>query len=265
MRRLLTILVFLLPAPAVPDAARDGPVHAGLLCLDAPYAAAETGEARYLADLLQDLRPTLARHPALEAALEDLAPALCLAREMGGAEGYFEPATMRIVLARGHPRGLHQAILLHELRHLEQFARGFCPSDELTMTEHARSVFALEADASAISLLLAWDRLLDGDTAVWEAMLNWPSQTDIAVALAQEFFLSGDPAAMAAAAFAQWYESDERRERYYVAACSAYLDRNEIAHALTPTGRLPADFLDRLCLLPAGGGYPCIERKGGRR
>jgi hypothetical protein len=255
MHRLLTLLLFALPAPA-----RADPV-----CLPAPHLRAESADERYLAGLLADLRPTLARHPALTAALDNLAPALCLDDAMDGAEGYFEPAAMRIVLGRGQAPEMHQAILLHELRHLEQFARGVCPDDTLTRSDHARAVFALEADASAIALLLAWERLLDGEPAVWEAMINWPSQADIAVALGREYFASGEPAAMAAAAFAQWYEADERRERYHVAACSAYLDRQDIARALPPAGRLPEDFPARLCLLPAGGRYPCAERAGGRR
>jgi hypothetical protein len=255
MRRLLTILLCFLPAWA----------SAETVCLPAPHVRVENADEGYLASLVADLRPTLAHIPALTAALEDLAPDLCLDEAMGGAEGYFDPATMRIVLARGHPRELHQAILLHELRHLEQFARGFCPSDELTQSEYARAVFAVEADASAISLLLAWQRLLDGDPGVWEAMINWPSQTDIAIVLAREYFYSADPEAMAAAAFAQWYEGDERRERYYVASCSAYLDRQDIANALPAIGRLADGFLDRLCLLPDGSRYPCAERDGGRR
>lgn len=255
MRWLVALPLLFLPAP----------VSAEPVCLPAPYAEAEGEEARYLGGLLSGLRPTLDRHPALAAALDGLAPALCLADDMSGAEGYFDPARMQITLARGQPAAMHQGVLMHEFRHLEQFSRGFCPSDSLSRDEHTRLVFALEADASAIALLLAWERLIEGDPAVWEAMMNWPSQTDIAVVLAQEFFRSGDRATMAAAAFAQWYESAERRERYYVVACGAYLERLEIAKALTPTGRLPDDFLDRLCLLPQGGGYPCAEREGGRR
>jgi len=255
MRSVLALLIFLLPAIA-----RAEPV-----CIAPPHLATETEDERYLARLIADLRPTLSRHPTLTAALEDLGPDLCLAEETSGAKGQFDPATMRIVLARGHHRFLHQAILLQELRHLDQFARGLCPHDALTPSERARATRAMEADASAISILLAWERLMNGDAGVWEAMLAWPSQADIAVELAREFFRTGFPAAMAEAAFTQWYASNERRERDLGAACSTYLERREIAPTLPAQDELPDDFLDLLCLLPDGSRYPCADRDGRRR
>jgi hypothetical protein len=255
MRQLLALLLFLLPGQALSD-----PV-----CLSAPHLQAATEDERYLAGLVADLRPALERREVLIASLDELAPALCLDTAMSGAEGYFDPETMRIVLARGHTRELDLGILLHEYRHVEQFARGFFISDDLGSLEHARFVFAIEADASAIAMLLAWERFLDSKPDAWAGLIDWPLQSDIAVALAREYVRSSEPAAMAAAAFAQWYESAERREHYYIVATAAYLDRLDVAHALTPSGRLPADFLNRLCLLPEGGSYPCVERDGGRR
>ncbi len=255
MRRIAALILLLLPAVA-----RADPV-----CLPPPYLHAQSEDEHYLAGLVAELRPTLARHASLIAALEELGPELCLAEVMSGAEGYFDPAAMRIVLARGHTPFLHQAIFLHELRHLDQFSRGFCPDDALMQADHVRAVYAMEADASAISLLLAWERLMEGEAGVWEAMLNWPSQADIAAEMAREFFRTGYATAMAATAFTQWYASETRRERYYVASCSAYLERREGAQSLPATGTLPEDFLDRLCRLPDGVRYPCIERERGRR
>lgn len=231
-------------------------------CLSAPYTHAETAEQHHLAGLLAEIRVLLAPFPALTESLERFGPALCLADQLDGAEGYLDPEAMAIVLRRNVPRDLQLGILLHELRHLDQFGRGFCPSGTLTMQENARAVFAMEADASAISLLVAWEGLMMGQPAVWEALLNWPSQNDIAIRLAQEFFRSADPATMAAEAFAQWYARGDRRERYYVESCSAYLDRQDAGHALPGTGALPDEYLERLCLLPQGGRYFCAYPTG---
>lgn len=231
-------------------------------CLRAPYTHAETAEQHHLVGLLSEIRLLLAPFPALAESLERFGPALCLADQLDGAEGYLDPEEMAIVLRRNVSRDLQLGILLHELRHLEQFGRGFCPSGTLTMQENARAVFAMEADASAISLLVAWEGLMTGQPAVWEALLNWPMQNDIAIRLAQEFLRSGDPAIMAQEAFAQWYARGDRRERYYIESCSAYLDRQDASHALPGTGALPAEYLDRLCLLPQGGHYSCADPAG---
>jgi len=237
-----------------------GAARAGALpCLMPPHDRPEGEVQTHLAGLLADLRPLLDHAPAMALALHELGPALCLDDGLQGAEGYFEPDAMRIVLHGGLDRGLQLGILLHELRHLEQFHRGICPSDRLAIGDHARMVFAIEADASAISLLLAWQRLLAGDPAIWEALMNWPSQSDIAISLAQEFFASADEGRMAAAAFARWYALDQRREGYYVDSCQAYLDQQDRSRRLPQYDRLPPDFLTAICRLPDGRPYPCAE------
>ena len=69
----------------------------------------------------------------------------------------------------------------------------------------------------------------------------------------------GDPAEAGYAAFAQWYASDERREIYYAASCSAYLDEQDTSHAIPQYGALAEDYFDRLCTLPDGRDFPCAE------
>jgi hypothetical protein len=59
------------------------------------------------------------------------------------------------------------------------------------------------------------------------------------------------------AAFARWYDSDWRRESYYLSACGQYLDQLDETHAIEGRDRLPADFFDTLCLLPDGTNYGC--------
>lgn len=230
-----------------------------LPCLMPPHDRPEGEVQTHLAGLLAELRPLLDHAPAMALALTELAPALCLDDGLRGAEGYFEPDEMRIVLRGGLGRDLQLGILLHELRQLEQFHRGICPSFWLTMGDHARLIFAIEADASAVSLLLTWQRLLAGDPAIWQALMNWPSQTDIAISLAQEFFASADEGRVATAAFTRWYALDERREGYYVDSCQAYLDRQDRSRRLPQYDPLPRDFLAAICRLPDGRPYPCAE------
>ena len=140
---------------------------------------------------------------------------------------------------------------------LQQLAGDACPSDDLAMKEYVRATFALEADASAISLLVAWDMAKYGNEEVWTALSTWPTQKDIADSFLKELARSADSAAAAAAAFDQWYMSKDRREQYYLSTCSDYLDRQDSTHAVPQYRLLPKEFLESLCTLPDGGEYPC--------
>ena len=157
------------------------------------------------------------------------------------------------------PNLMQIGVLLHEIRHLDQLRLGACPSDDLAMEEYARATFALEADASAISLLIAWDLKERGDPGVWSALSAWDSQSDIAARFAGEMATSGDAEIAVSTAFDQWYASDLRREQYYIMTCSAYLDRQDASKALPQYQLLPGDFYAGLCRLPDGRDYPCSE------
>lgn len=208
------------------------------------------------------LAPALARDPEMAAAMTALAPEICLQTPLRDLVGCLDPTRPRITLRGDTPDGLLWGALLHELRHLDQLARGFCPDNTLTMRENARATFALEADASAVSLAMAWALRAAGDAEVREALAAWPQQGDIAAAFADAEQRSGDPAIATAAAFAEWYASSERRESYYLAACSDYLDREDSGGLLPGRAQLPAGFFDRSCRMPDGGSYPCIAPPG---
>ena len=236
------------------EAGRPGPE-----CLPAPYDAARTDGERRIAELVGWLRPALGPYPSLLAALETSAPEICLAAALFGAEGYLGVEENRIVLRRSLPRGLMRAVMLHELRHLHQVRVGACPGPDLSMQETARVTLALEADASAVSLAVAWGLREDGDALAWQALASWPTHVDLAEAFEAEMRESGDVARATARAFAQWYVSDWRRETYRLAACSDYLDRQDRTHALPRYGAAAPDYLDSLCRMPDGGTYPCEE------
>lgn len=252
---LLLALAALSAPGAGADETRLGAVSA--TCLAAPYAAAE-GEAGGIAALVAWLRAALPPGDTLREAFEAQAPELCLAETIFGAEGYLGVEDNRIVLRRTLAPGMIRAVLIHELRHLHQTRLGACPSPALSMQETARVTLAMEADASAVSLAVAWRLREQGDGAVWEALAAWPSHADIAAAFAGEMARGTGVEAATARAFAQWYLSDWRRETYYIAACSAYLDRQDRAHALPRYGAAAADFLQTLCRLPDGRAYPCV-------
>jgi hypothetical protein len=237
------------------------PVQAQPVCVTFPWSAAEADPA--IAALVRWVAPTLADAPAMAASLAQVAPDLCLSPQVDGAQGYLDPLRQQIVLDVRAAPDLQRGILLHELRHLEQFARGYCPANDLALQDNARATFAVEADASAVSLLLAWQRRGGGDASAWNALAAWPQQADIAARFAAEIGSGADLPAAAAAAFAQWYALPERRDAYYQASCSDYFDREDQGNLLRGSARLPADFLTVLCILPDGRPYPCVEPGSG--
>jgi len=243
------------------------PALAERVCIPSPWstqAGVEASEPEIVA-LVRWLEPTLVDAPLLVDAVERLGPDLCLVPRIDGAEGYLDSERRQIVLDGRAPPALQRGILLHELRHLDQLARGFCPANELAPRENARATYAVEADASAVSLLLAWLRRADGDASAWEALAAWPQQADIAARFADEIAEGADQPTATAAAFAQWYEAQERRESYYIASCSDYLDREDRGRLLRGIAGLPEDFFALLCILPDGEPYPCIEPGFGQR
>ena len=103
---------------------------------------------------------------------------------------------------------------------------------------------AMKADASAVSFVVPWCLREAGDGALWDALADWPSRSDIAAAFAGEMMRGAGVEAAKARAFAQWYASDWRREISYIAACSDYLDRQDRSHALQRYGAASAHFLN---------------------
>ena len=74
---------------------------------------------------------------------------------------------------------------------------------------------------------------------------------------------TGDGPLATTAAFYQWYASPERRERYYRAACSDYLDRQDRSHLIPRYQAIGAEFFESLCRMPDGGVYSCADPEAG--
>jgi hypothetical protein len=229
-------------------------------CATAPgYGTDDTA----LAALLDRALPVIDRFASLRDALGATAPEICLFTGPTEALGYFEPGRRRISIDADLDPDLQLAVLLHEMRHVEHFTRGLCPDLSLSMQDYARAVWAMEADAAVVSMIVTWDMARHGDPGPFQALANHPQTADIADVFATTMGLTQDVAESSAAAFSAWYDSDSRRMSYYVASCSAYLDQQESSHALPQYGQLDPAFF--LCALPPAerGRFDCTEPQFG--
>lgn len=266
MRRAAALAVALAVALTATGAAKtSAQTYPAEDCLTPPYADPGTPGQQVIADVVARLRDAAAAYPSLAAALEARGPEICLDPRSVGARGHFDLASNVIAINRNLDPSEALAILIHEVRHLDQIGRGICPSDGLAMEEVARATFAMEADANAVLAHVAWELRAAGDGSVWEAFLGFEHYQDIGPAYAAVRETGGSVAHALGAAFEQWYASDWRRERYYVASCSDYLDRADDTHSLPQYGMIDDDFLARLCRSPDGSAYDCAPPEASGR
>ena len=228
-------------------------VSAGESCLFPPYAEATTAISALTQRLVMALEP----FPSLRDALSAQSPTLCLSDDLVEEQGYFEPASNRIVLNAGLSQDFQLAILIHEVRHLDQFRRGACPTTAYRMTEYIRERLALEADASAVGVYVAWTLRKAGDPGPWEMLETWPTHDDLVARFAEAMETSGNEVDATASTFAQWYERAERREIYTYAICSNYLDALDREKVVAGQKKMPEDYAESLCVLPDGRPYDC--------
>lgn len=232
--------------------------HAAALANTACHSAPYTEGSEEILALAQRLTETLAPYPSLAEALAKGAPTLCIDDSLVEEQAYYEPKTNRIVVRTGLDPDLALAILIHEVRHLEQYGSGNCPTTAHTLTDYMRSRLALEADASAIGIYVAWQMRENGNPGPWDQLQSWPTHGDLVTRFADEIAAGADEVAATSATFAQWFESLKRREIYAYAICGNYLDA--LDREKMPPGKLtlPADFAERLCRMPDGRSYDCV-------
>lgn len=257
------LLVALALAPGQPLAGPDEGGDARLRAWNPAYAdvcllpGAESGPAEGLAAISEALSGPDAFSRHLAEVAEAAEVVFCIDPRLADCRGYYEPASRVVALDPGLSPAEMVLIAVHELRHADQFRRGFAPSLDISRSETARLTYALEADAQAITTLYAWraSRARDG-RGLWEAAQTLEHYEDLATAFAAAAS-GGDDAAGARAAFARWYASDWRREKYYLSACGAWLDQLDAAHAIVRYDPLPEGYFDGFCVLPEGGDYGC--------
>lgn len=228
-------------------------LQAGETCARPPYTEASPK----LAALVQRLSATLVRFPSLEAALAGQKPVLCLDDSLVEEQAYFEPKTNRIVLNSQLDPDFQLAILIHEIRHLEQYGRGVCPSTAHRLTDYIRARLALEADAAAIGVYAAWTLRQAGEPGPWDKLKSWPTHDDLVARFAAEIASGADEVRATSATFAQWFDRADRREIYTFAICSNYLDALDREKVEAGKLTLPEDFAALPCVMPDGRPYGC--------
>ena len=257
MRRAAALLAALAALQTSSATAADGTDTPGLWCLLPPYASGLSEPDQYLVGLVADVRAALAPFPSLVETFDAAGLPVCLETRTTDARGYLDVDRGLIAVSDRLTRDQQLTIIVHELRHLDQLSRGFCPSNDLSMSENAHSVFAMEADAQAITALVAWAARERGEDGPWNAVTGWPEYGDIAERFGEAMRETQDAGLAVSAAFEQWYASDTRVTHYYYAACSDYLDRLDSTKLLPSYGLLDTDFYEMLCLMPDGTRYTC--------
>jgi hypothetical protein len=230
----------------------SGPAQSGTVCAASPFQ-----DPPEISDMVARTTHAVDGFESLTRTLSDTIQEICISDQLYNARGYFEPDTRRIVLASGMPEALALAVMVHELRHAEQFELGLCPSLSLGMKDYAQGVFAMEADASVTNLVVAAHLRDNGEPEMWIALSRWPMQADIARVFDTTLRKTGDVSQAAHSAFDAWFADDTRTNAYYVASCLDYLEETEREHLLPQYDRIPKDFLTRLCTLPDGKSYDC--------
>jgi hypothetical protein len=182
---------------------------------------------------------------------------ICVDPLMTLFRGHYEPDEHVIVIGANASLEEKALILAHELRHVDQAARGYAPSIEFDMRENVRQIFALEADAQAVTVLFAWSMREAGNHSLWQALKTLEHAGDMAAPFEAAMLAGAGQAAATRAAFSAWYRSQWRVENYFTAATGAYLDQLDETRSVESYRELPEGHFDRLCLLPNGGDYAC--------
>ena len=132
-----------------------------------------------------------------------------------------------VILRDDAPPGrllLHAA---HELRHAWQDRAGLIgDGEEMTLQNHATSLFMSEADARAFAVAVAWQLKQAGDSSVWDAAKNFPpyklsverfeERMNTLVALGGDELADSDDGLRSAmnAAYRAWFEPEDVRSPY---------------------------------------------------
>lgn len=256
MRRLAALAVLLAPPASGGDLAGWHP-DAAALCLVPPYERAETGAQRSARDLIAALE---ALDPAPDPLLSVLAAAgtaLCIEDRPTTVRGAYNADRNLIELSAGLDFGERLLILVHELRHLDQYGRGFCPSTDFDLKEITRFTYMVEADAQAVATYYAWQLKAAGQAEAWEAIARLKEYADIGAVFAESVRHGTPPEEAVAMAFEAWFTSPWRVETYRLSSCAAYLDALDETKRLRSYAPLPEDYFTGLCRLPDGTAYAC--------
>ena len=252
---LLTAL-FLAP-PAWAEAPTAWHPEAADLCLFPPYDQSRTEHHRSAQALIAAIEGLHPDPDPLLIVLKENGTAICTEPRPSIARGAYNVEQNVIELRSDLDPGERLLILIHELRHLDQFDRGFCPTVDVDIREMERFTFMVEADAQAVATYYAWQLAQSGQPEAWHAILRLKEYADIGAVFANRVGEGVAPELAVEAAFDAWFTSTWRVETYRLSACTAYLDRLDETKLLRKYDRFPPDYFADLCRLPDGASYDC--------
>ena len=242
--------------------ARAGPLgdwhpDAESLCLVAPYDQAGHQAQADLVALLAAIEALDPSPDPLLAVLRRTGAAICVEDRPTTVRGAYNVDSNLIELRADLDFGERLLILIHELRHLDQYDHGFCPSTDFDLREIQRFTFMVEADAQAIATYYAWMLRQAGRAEAWDAIARLKEYADIGDVFADSIAHGDAPVMAVGAAFDAWFTSPWRVETYRMSSCTAYLDRLDDSKRIRSYALLPEDYFTPLCRLPDGMPYPC--------
>jgi len=190
--------------------------------------------------------------------LQEADSAVCIDNRADETRGYYD-FKYNVIAVREHLELLEKLIILiHEIRHVDQFLKGFYYSLDYAMEEIVRTTFAIEADVQAIVTLFAWRiKEQEGTDVLWRTLSGFKKYADISEAFEKEMLASSSEVKATRAAFSQWYKSEWRLNCYFKNTCSIYLDLLDDTKYIQKYSKLPEDYFDELCTLPSGRNYYC--------
>jgi len=217
----------------------------------APATPDQVVLARTLASVRRDARIGA---PLLEHAVH-LGVGVCLDAYDRACDGVFVCDQNVILLDADLDDGLRTAILVHELRHVDQAATGYRMDMDYDVHAARTLLCACEADAQAMATWFAWRLREAGDPRPWMALRAHPHYTDIAGAFEAAIQLGADEPIAARIAFTAWYASDWRVWTYRFTAAMAYYHRQDKDHLLPGDGPFPDGYFAEFGRLPDGTFY----------
>ena len=221
--------------------------------------AGREGDGRLadLSELITYLEDDVALAAPMLATARERGVAICLDDRFDGTYGAYDYGAEMIVLGERLSFDQRAVILVHELRHLDRYALGFCPSLEYDMNAAVTVRAAAEADAQAVTALFAWRTKQRGDPDPWDALLAFEHDEDIGLAFEAAIASGASEADATRAAFEQWFASEWRTTTNHRSACMDHLDQLDELDRAPSEADLPDDWFDGFCVLPGGEDYLC--------
>ena len=187
----------------------------------------------------------------------DQKTAICIEDRSVPELGFFDAALSLIALHSSLDPNETVVILTHELRHLDQYSRGFCQSARFDVKEEVRFTYVIEADAMAVTAHEIWRMKELGYSGPWEALEHLGHYNDVAQSYAEIAGNEGTADAALTAAFDQWFTSEWRRDTYEFSACMSYYDELDRTNTIQSYGLRSDSLLQNVCVLPDGRRYKC--------